>query len=307
MTRFSYNLCLIMFVLILSAAALAVSGPAYAQDEAPAVTAALSGQLTIEDLQTLNDNKAEIFIHDGRVTFVDGTCTADPVKSVEDAEKVAASMFGLLGGNSGTQFDYWRTLTDASGNKYYVFQQMYSNVSVLGGAVKVITDADGNMIGFTSSVGTELPDIEASEGITVEEAEQAVLRYAAEMNQPEPTVLFPTYSTVPDQQVLAIYLAGKWYLIEGIDLAGEKEYTTEELAEMNKDNHIVEDLVANLLNNLGNIHSFDDFLDLFTLNIPGGGVVELSSEGLGDVVLPEPSEDRPDDEAPAEPQEPGKK
>lgn len=162
---------------------------ATAQDVITETGMVLEGQLTFEDLQAMNNNQAEVFVHNDRVTFVSGTCTPDPVTSMEDAEKVVASMISLLGGDARTRFENWRMLTDASGNQYYVFQQMYANTTVLGGAVKVITDSEGNMLGLTSSIETELPEAEESEGITLEEAEQIVLLHATETNQPEMTIL----------------------------------------------------------------------------------------------------------------------
>ena len=157
----------------------------FAQDTAVVTEAALEGQLTTEDLQSLNDGKAEIFEHNGRVTFISGTCTPDAVKDMKDAEKVVSSMIGLLGGDAKTRFEPWRSLTDAAGNHYYVFQQMYANTTVLGGAVKVITTPDGKMVGLTSSIETELPDVVETEGISAEEAEKLVLQHAEETNQPE--------------------------------------------------------------------------------------------------------------------------
>ena len=181
--RFVVILLSVLFLAALLPAALS------AQDVAPDAGTDLDGQLTAQELQELNAGQAEIFVHNDRVTFVDGSCTSDPVKNAEDAEKVVDSMIDLLGGDDRTHFDFWRELTDGTGNKYYVFQQMYANTSILGGAVKVITDQDGNMIGLTSSIETELPDTEESEGITLEEAEEIVLRHAIETNHPEPTII----------------------------------------------------------------------------------------------------------------------
>lgn len=162
---------------------------AAAQEETALSESSLEGQLTLEALQALNNDQAQVFSHDGRVTLVSGTCTEEPVKSPEDAEKVVDSMIELLGGDAKTHFEPWRTFTDGEGNRYYVFQQMYANTTVLGGAVKVITDSEGNMLGLSSSIETELPEVEESEGITAEEAEQIVLQHAEETNQPELTLL----------------------------------------------------------------------------------------------------------------------
>ncbi|MBQ6508033.1 MAG: M4 family metallopeptidase [Flexilinea sp.] len=140
----------------------------------------LENQLSLEDLQALNDGKAEVFMHGDAVTFVDGTCTSDPVKNMDDAAQVVLSMIGLLGGDERTLLEPWRTLTDTNGNTYYVFRQMYAGVTVTGGAVKVITDAEGKMISLSSSLESELPDAEASVGISAGEAEAIVLAHEAE-------------------------------------------------------------------------------------------------------------------------------
>ncbi len=175
---------LFAFVLVLGFAF-----PVFAQDEAAAVETALENQLTRDDLQAMNGDDIDIFEHNGRVTFVSGKCTEEPVPDLESAAAVVESMVELLGGDIRTQFIPWRDLTDASGNRYYVFKQIYAGTTVMGGAAKVITDPEGNMIGLSSSLETDLPEIEGSEGITAEEAEQIVLKYAEENNQPLPTVL----------------------------------------------------------------------------------------------------------------------
>ena len=131
------------------------------------------------------DEGAKVYTHDGRVTFVEGKCTADPILSEADAAKVVDDMIPLLGGDAKTDFEFWRTLTDTSGNNYYVFRQMYADVTVSGGAVKVVTDAQGSMLGLVSSVETELPDTDAAEGISAEAAETIVKDHVRETQQLE--------------------------------------------------------------------------------------------------------------------------
>ena len=178
---------------------------AFAQTEAlETQTKQLAGQLTAEDIQQLNDNKAGIFVHNDRVTFVDGKLTDQPVKSVEDAAKVVLSMIELLGGDDRVQFEPWRTLTDTVGNNYYVFRQMYAGSTVLNGAVKVITDAEGNMIAFSSSIETELPEeIESTEGITADEAVNVVLKYAEENGLPGLSVM----EDLTDKMILPVVIS----------------------------------------------------------------------------------------------------
>ena len=45
-----------------------------------------------------------------------------------------------------------------------------------GGAVKVVTSADGNMLGLIGSVEDELPDVKEADGITAQQAEAITLQ-----------------------------------------------------------------------------------------------------------------------------------
>lgn len=141
-----------------------------------AETAGLSGQRTPEDLKALG---ATAYTHDGRVTFVDGACTDAPVMSTADAAEVVDAMVALTGGDARTYFEPWRDFADPVGNRYYVFQQMHAGTTVPGGAAKVVTDADGNMLGLVASVESDLPDVQAAEGITAEQAEALALEKLA--------------------------------------------------------------------------------------------------------------------------------
>ena len=186
-----WNKLIYLLLAVMTACSLTVSGifaqasveEAAAETETIAMESPLEAQLTMEDLQQLNDGAEKVFVHNDRVTFVDGRCTDKPVLTIEEAADVVVSMIGLLGGDTRTQFMPWRTVMDTNDNIYYIFQQMYAGTTVVGGAVKVITDAEGKMIGLSSSIETELPEISESEGITAEEAEQIVLKYAEETRQ----------------------------------------------------------------------------------------------------------------------------
>ena len=122
------------------------------------------------------------YTHDGRVTFVEGATTDQPIRSLDDAAQVVQAMIQDLGGDERTQFEPWRVVTDTVGNNYYIFQQMYAETTVSGGAVKVVTDRDGHMLGLVSSVETELPEIETSEGIDEKQAEAIVMAHEADKN-----------------------------------------------------------------------------------------------------------------------------
>ena len=158
----------------------APAGNAEAGSSADGAETASVKQLTLWDLMTFG---ASALTRDGAVTFVDGACTAEPVRDAADALRVVESMIRLMGGNEETQFRAWSTLTDARGNRYYVFQQMVGETTVPGGAVKIVTDAEGQMLGLTASVEAELPESTEGDGITEQEAEGLVMLTLKENGQ----------------------------------------------------------------------------------------------------------------------------
>lgn len=191
---------------MLAAAMLASSAAAYAgealnetkeaqifteadQEPVPGQKDLSAGQFTAETIQLPNGNSALVHSDNGRVYFVEGNCSSAPVKNMEDAEKVLSSLTGLLGGDDRIKFEPWRMVTDPAGNCYYIFFQMYADTTVSGGAVKIITDADGNMLGMTCSMETELPEVEAAEGISAEQAEEIVREHAEENGEMLPEIL----------------------------------------------------------------------------------------------------------------------
>ena len=163
-------------------------GSAFAETAMPAP--AQENQFALENIQELNGGNAKAYFQNDQLTFLEGACTAEPVKTTEAAAEVIASVNALLGCDENTHFEPWRILNDSFGNVYYVYQQTYADAVVLGGAVKVITDKDGNMLGLTSSVAAELPDKEELEmPVTAEQAEELVLRHEAEGNRPQPEIM----------------------------------------------------------------------------------------------------------------------
>ncbi len=147
------------------------------------------GQVTLEQLQALNGGKAAIHTENGKVTFVGGTCTDKKITGASDALAVVDSMRTLLGGDEKTRFDEWNELRDPSGNVYYVFQQTYASLVVLGGAAKVICDRNGTMLGLTGSVVSDLPEAEEKAGVTEAQAEEIALRHELETRQVRAEVL----------------------------------------------------------------------------------------------------------------------
>ena len=146
--------------------------------------------------------EATVYTHDGRVTFVDGALTDEPILSFDDAGRVVAEALDTLGGGAGTTLEPWRNLKDAYGNQYFVFQQMYDDTTVLGGAVKVITDGRGNMIGLTSSIVSDVPEASEAENISAEAAEALVLQHEAQTSQRNLTLL----DGATDRMILPIAL-----------------------------------------------------------------------------------------------------
>ena len=168
----------------------AVAGPSLAET---AVTETEAG-LTIEDIEALNGGSVTVHTDNGRITFVGGTCTDQPVRNYGDAQSVIDAMLPLLGGDGNTAFEPWRVLNDPAGNIYYVFQQVMRDTLAQGGAVKIITDSAGNMTGLTASV---VPVGIMSEGdaaddsldITAEQAETLVLTHEKETGSETPDVI----------------------------------------------------------------------------------------------------------------------
>ncbi len=150
-----------------------------------------SSQLTREDLLALNGGSVTIHESEGKVTFVGGTCTDQPVKTAEDAEAVIHAMETLIGADEHTRFEPWRVLNDTAGNIYYVYQQVLDDILVQGGAAKVITDKDGVMLGFTASVvpGPEDAEKNNTPDITAQQAEELVLAHEKEAGNGEPLLV----------------------------------------------------------------------------------------------------------------------
>ena len=109
--------------------------------------------------------------------FVEGEQGQGTIGGMADAAPVAEACAETLGLQEGTRLEPWRALTDAAGNRYYVFAQMLGDTVAYGGAVKVITDARGNLLGVVGSAARELPENTIDEPIAAEAAEQAVLAH----------------------------------------------------------------------------------------------------------------------------------
>ena len=142
-----------------------------------------------EGIRRLTGKDVRVITHEGQVTQIEGSCSDSPIRSLEDAAVLVSLLASGLSENPGVEFIPLREFADAVGNRYYVFQQIAAGTTVCGGAVKVITDPEGNMLGMSCSTITDLPAEKAGEGITAREAEEIVNAFTAAQGQPEMTVL----------------------------------------------------------------------------------------------------------------------
>lgn len=95
-------------------------------------------------------------------------------------------------------------------------------------------------------------------------------------------------SDQPDEIVIAAYIKGRWYSIS-MDEMMEMRSEGKKLRISDMPPEMIEDVFGKDYENLAGIRNLDDALDLFTVNIEGGQVVELSSEGLDQIVIPDPT------------------
>ena len=109
---------------------------------------------------------------DGFVFFVEGDMTGKPISGMAEAEAFLKEAQKTLGDDPRVHFEPWRELTDSKGNHTYIFQQMYDETTVSGGAVKIVTDGEGKMLGLIRSIEQDLPDTQEGEGIDAAEAEK---------------------------------------------------------------------------------------------------------------------------------------
>ena len=121
--------------------------------------------------------------------FKEGSCVDFPITCMEEAAEAVDKLAREAGWDEQIRFDPWRTITDSSGNSYYVFRQMIGDVTVSGGAVKVVADPDGKMLGAVSSVETDIPETQTQEGIPESEAESVVAGHMEQTGHPDVQVL----------------------------------------------------------------------------------------------------------------------
>ena len=124
---------------------------------------------------------------DGDTLYMEGNCFDTPVWSLSDATLAVQRAADLLRAEAPIRFEPHRIFTDTAGNLYYVFLQMVGDTTDYGGAVKVVTDPDGEILGVTASVERELPEGYIADAITADAAEQVVARAGGAALVPDAT------------------------------------------------------------------------------------------------------------------------
>ena len=94
-----------------------------------------------------------------------------------------------------------------------------------------------------------------------------------------------------DQVVIAVYLNNRWYDLTSIMNIVEESAEAEEEKPLGSilENELIQDLLSGITENIFDVSSAEELLDLFTYNIKGGEINEIPSVGLENIVLPEPS------------------
>lgn len=129
------------------------------------------GSLTLADIAAFNGCKtAELnvtFDAEGRITFIGEPFTEKKVFSEEDAVAVLDTVMELISFEEISLTYYDCSVSVTTGDKYFSFYQteeieIEPGLPVLfdnkGACVKVITDAEGNVIGLSSCIGNRKPD-----------------------------------------------------------------------------------------------------------------------------------------------------
>lgn len=152
-------------------------------------------KISEDEIKAMNGGADVTVWQERDALFVDGPCTEQAILGEADALAVAKSVMNLAGEDERMEFVPDRTITDPDGNRYYIFQQIYKDTLVWGGAVKVITDADGKMLGLNCSVESALPETDTEEGITAAQAEEAVRKHMRKTENVSVRVL-PEYTSL---------------------------------------------------------------------------------------------------------------
>ena len=160
---------------------------------------AAQASLQEEDLLAANEH-ARILKENGKIYMIDGAQGAGKISGPMDAYLAVYRMRNLLGGNEKMDLRLWSMLQAGNAARIYAFQEVYEGLTVVGSTVRLITDADGNIVTVLSSLSAGVPERTGSVEITADEAEDSVRSKMAEMGQ-EADILkdFTTRAVMPLQ------------------------------------------------------------------------------------------------------------
>lgn len=158
-------------------------------------------QLTAEDIQRMNGDKAHLMFNDaGYLTFLNGKFSDQKIEDHEDAVAALNGVATLLGLGAGSEFFAKYGGKDDGGYTYYTFQQRYGDMTVLNGTLKIVVDPEGYTAGLSCSFTPNMGIAEDVGRITPEQAADVIKSTYSELEltyYPEYTaeVAF-TYQTV---------------------------------------------------------------------------------------------------------------
>ena len=133
-------------------------------------------KVTIEQITEWNkDNEAFDVVHheDGEVSFISGQVYNKPVTSEKEAYQAVAALKGV---EKSEDIDvcFLQKDTDSNGDIYYRFNQIVSGYLLPNCGVVLATDAKGNTISYSSSLYSDVKDLEVPKMIEADDAVEAV-------------------------------------------------------------------------------------------------------------------------------------
>lgn len=133
------------------------------------------GQLTIDDIQSMNGGKARyVFGNQGYLSFLNGYYSSKIVNNYEDAIATLTRVQNLLGLGAGSEFFAIGGSRDDDGYTYYTYQQRQGNFTVQYATLRVVVDPDGYACGLSCSFTPNLGIVTTEETITAQEANEIV-------------------------------------------------------------------------------------------------------------------------------------
>ena len=164
-------------------------------------------QLTVEDIQRMNEGKAQIvYSSEGYVTFLQGKFSEKKVENYEDAIASIQQIAGLIGLGAGSEFFASFASEDDDGYTYYTFQQRYGELTIRNATLRVVVDREGITAGLSCSFTPNIGIAPAVKAVGEEAALQIVQQ---RLTEEYPNIPFTYYGE--NTQKLAITFNGTTY------------------------------------------------------------------------------------------------